>query len=161
MDKGKKAVENIFGNRLRVRVCGICAAGERLLLVKHQYIGSQGILWAPPGGGIKYGESAEATLRREFKEETGLEIEPEEFLFVNEFIEPPLHAIELFFKVRIKKGELITGIDPEMKEEMQMITEVKYMNFDEIHSMDISYFHSIFHKIHSLSELLNKRGYQR
>ncbi|MGD1843339.1 MAG: NUDIX domain-containing protein, partial [Thermonemataceae bacterium] len=100
-----------FGNQLRVRVCGICVQDNQLLLVKHQGL-QQGYLWAPPGGGMQFGESAETCLVREFEEETGLQIAVEQFLFVHEFLRPPLHGIELFFTVTVKQGTLRIGYDP-------------------------------------------------
>ena len=51
-------------------------------MVHHTALGKDGSLWAPPGGGMEYGESAHAALKREFMEETHLEIEVERFLFV-------------------------------------------------------------------------------
>ncbi|MCS6824323.1 MAG: NUDIX hydrolase [Cytophagaceae bacterium] len=159
MNEGEREVAHIFGHRIRVRVCGICVQDNHLLLVQHRFIGSKGLLWAPPGGGMNYGESAEECLMREFKEETGLEVKPEKFLFVNEFIEPPLHAVELFFKVVIIGGNLIVGKDPEMKKNMQMIEDVKYMNFDQIRLIDKMYFHALLRRVNSLEELLALRGY--
>jgi 8-oxo-dGTP diphosphatase len=55
--------------------------------------------------GLQYGESVNEALKREFLEETQTEITIGEMLFVNEFLEPPLHAIELFFKVEITQGK--------------------------------------------------------
>jgi hypothetical protein len=39
-------------------------------------------------------------LKREFLEETQTDITIGEMLFVNEFLEPPLHAIELFLRLK-------------------------------------------------------------
>ena len=97
-------IAEIYGNRVRIRVCGLCWQEGSLLLIKHK-MGPEGF-WAPPGGGLEYGESLEDTLRREFLEETGLDVVSEKFLFGCEFIKPPLHAVELFFNVRIVGGKL-------------------------------------------------------
>jgi 8-oxo-dGTP diphosphatase len=95
----KESIIRNFGNRLRLRVCGLCIQDDKVLLVKHKSLGEKGYLWAPPGGGVNYGESVEEALKREFLEETGLEINISRFLFVSEYLDVPLHALELLFKL--------------------------------------------------------------
>ena len=110
----KKRIVEHFGNRLRVRVCGICIEDQKVLLINHHSLNQNGDFWSPPGGGMDYSENAEECLKREFQEETGVEIEIEKFLFVHEYLSPPLHAIELFFLVKRISGEIELGYDPEM-----------------------------------------------
>jgi 8-oxo-dGTP diphosphatase len=148
-----------FGNKLRVRVCGICIVGDRILLVRHRTLGDAGILWAPPGGGMDFGATAEENLKREFAEETGCEIRIEQFLFIHEFLQQPLHAMELFFKVSIIGGELITGKDPEMSKKEQIIEEVRFVPFEEIVTNGLMYYHNIFTICKDLSKIHELRGY--
>jgi 8-oxo-dGTP diphosphatase len=148
-----------FGNKLRVRVCGICIEDDKILMVKHHSLGVKGIFWSPPGGGLQFGESAEESLKREFMEETGLEILINRFLFVHEFLQPPLHAIELFFEVEKISGSLITGKDPEMTDTGQIIQEVKYLSFEEINKMDQDTIHNIFRLVNNPKDILEVSGY--
>ena len=85
MTNDLKVIE-AFGNKLRIRVCGILMQEDRILLVKHRSIGEDGTFWAPPGGGLKYGETILDCLHREFLEETGLQIADQEFIGLNEFM---------------------------------------------------------------------------
>ena len=96
-------IGKIYGDRLRVRVCGLCWDGDRILLANHSLLSGSNF-WIPPGGGLEYGETVEKALKREFSEETGLEVEQLGFAFGCEFVKKPLHAIELFFNV-VKSGE--------------------------------------------------------
>ncbi|MFN6944364.1 MAG: NUDIX domain-containing protein [Cytophagaceae bacterium] len=159
MEKLTKEIEKVFGNKLRVRVSGICSIDDEILLVNHHSLGEMGTLWAPPGGGIDFGESAEDTLIREFKEETGLNIEVTRFLFIHEFIQMPLHAIELFFEVKIVDGKLQKGLDPEMKKELQIINEVRFLEYTSIKNQDPKLYHNILNHCITLTDLLNTRGY--
>jgi 8-oxo-dGTP diphosphatase len=124
------AVHRTYGNQLRVRVCGICVQEDKILLINHSGMNESGEFWSPPGGGLQFGETIEDCLKREFLEETNTIISVGKFLKVNEFLEPPLHAIELFYEVKIVAGEMQVGFDPEM--EQQIIKEVKWLNFKEI-----------------------------
>lgn len=154
--------ENIvrtFGDRLRLRVCGICFQNDNLLLIKHNALGKKGYLLSPPGGGLEYGESAEVCLKREFEEETGLNIKVLRFLFVHEFLEPPLHAIELFFEVEAIGGALTKGIDPEMTPENQIIDQVQFMNADEIQKEKGDQLHNVLNLCQHPKDLLNMQGY--
>ena len=86
--------------------------------------------WLPPGGGLEFGETIEDCLKREFLEETNTVISVGKFLKINEFIKLPLHAIELFYEVKIISGELGIGFDPEM--EQQIIKDVRWLSFAEV-----------------------------
>ncbi|MCU0447421.1 MAG: NUDIX hydrolase [Microscillaceae bacterium] len=155
----KQEILQKFGNQLRLRVSGICCQNEQVLLIKHHYLGEGKYLWSPPGGGMHFGDSANETLVREFWEETNLQIEVGEFLFVNEFLQPPLHAIELFFAVKIVGGELKRGFDPEMSAENQIIHEVKFLSLDDLQKENPLQIHSIFRNIQKLSNILQRKGY--
>lgn len=155
----KKEIQAVFGNRLRIRVSGILIENEQVLMVKHNHIGTEGYLWAAPGGGLKYAESAHEGLQREFREETGLEIFIQRFLFVNEYLEPPLHAIELFFEVKQVAGTLQKGADPEMPQDAQMIQEVRFLSIEEIQQENLSNLHQVFRNIPKISFILKKKGY--
>jgi 8-oxo-dGTP diphosphatase len=116
-----------YGNRLRIRVCGICVENEAVLVVNHHSLNGGSDFWSPPGGGMEFGISAEENLKREIKEETGLLVEIEKFMWVHEYLVPPLHAIELFFRVKRTGGKLERGYDPEMNKKDQIIKDVRFI----------------------------------
>lgn len=157
----KDEIISVFGNKLRVRVSGICIDSDKILLVKHKSLGPNGIFWAPPGGGMHFGESAENSLKREFLEETGVEVEVKKFLFVHEFLDPPLHAIELFFEVKIIQGNIIRGKDPEMLPEQQIIDDIKFFSFNDFRDQDLNNFHHIFSLVAEVKDILNLKGYYK
>ncbi|UII32628.1 NUDIX hydrolase [Fulvivirga ulvae] len=152
-------IKNTYGNKVRVRVCGICIKNNDLLLVKHSGLNEEEALWIPPGGGVEPGETAEVALKREFMEETGLEVDVREFLFINEFLKPPLHAMELFFRVDILDGRLIQGIDPELNTRNQIIKKVEFVPFPKLAVMGNEILHNTLHSVESQESLLNMRGY--
>ena len=151
-------INRLFGDRVRLRVCGLCRRGDAVLLVRHEGIGTKGHLWAPPGGGPHFSESMEETLVREFREETHLEVTVGSFLLLNEFIRPPLHAVELFFAVEERGGVLQRGLDPEMADGPQLIGEVAFVPFKTIKQGDPALYHNVFAEIATLNELYTAAG---
>ena len=147
-------IAKIYGNRVRVRICGLCWSDDRLLMVNHKGITATNF-WAPPGGGLEFGQSMTACLTREFEEETGLQVTVRNFQFGCEFIHDPLHAVELFFDTVVLGGELKTGKDPEL----QIIKEVRFMSADEIRGMGRSELHGIFQITGNLGGLRNLTGF--
>lgn len=154
----KKEIEDKFGNRLRTRVNGILVEDSKILMIKHR-LGDERVFWNVPGGGMHYGKSAEHNLVREFHEETGLKIEVRKYLFVHEFLQPPLHAIELFFEVERKDGKLYKGIDPEMLPNQQVIEEIGFMDIDQISRIPNEEKHVIFWGIKSINDVRIWKGY--
>ena len=150
-----KLTKEVFGNKLRLRVSGLCYKDDSILLIKHSIDGQ--ILWAPPGGGVNFGEYIEEALIREFKEETNLNITPADFLFFTEFIQLPLHAIELFYKVESYSGVISVGNDPEMGDQ-NIIQDVEFYTIEQINKIPQDHLHSILRNCNNLIELLDKRG---
>jgi 8-oxo-dGTP diphosphatase len=150
-------VQKFYGNRLRVRACGICIKEDSLLMVNHLGISNHNF-WAPPGGGIQFGERATDCLRREFKEETGLTVEAGKFLFACEFILPPLHAIEVFFNVSLLSHQLRSGVDPE-KGSPAIIHSVKFLRWNEIEELPSDQRHGIFNHLDHPAKITALSGY--
>ena len=124
-----------YGNQTRIRVCGVCIEQEKMLLLNHIGIRENTDFWCPPGGGLQFGETIETCLKREFLEETNTEISVGKFLTINESINMPLHAIELFYEVKIIGGIPKKGIDPEMEE--QIITDLGWFSLEEIKDISV------------------------
>jgi 8-oxo-dGTP diphosphatase len=153
-------VQETYGNRLRVRACGLLIENNRLLMVNHRGL-AETDFWAPPGGGINFGESTTDCLSRELREETGLETRAGEFLFACEFIREPLHAIELFFTVTRIGGTLKAGQDPEMKSGDQIIQNVQFLPWEAIQKMNLESLHGIFRFVSQPAQITDLRGYFR
>jgi 8-oxo-dGTP diphosphatase len=149
----------MYQGKVRVRAVGLLFEAEKILLLRHEGLGSAGHLWSPPGGGVDFGCDAESTLRKEFAEETHLEITVRKFLFVNEHIDDRHHAIELFFEVERVSGEAQLGHDPEVKQ--QILSEIAFLSWDEIRQMPPATVHSMFSRIAHLEDMLKLRGYYK
>lgn len=148
-------ISSVYGNRVRVRACGLCWKDESLLLVNHEI--QSGNFWAPPGGGVEFGETIEQTLIREFQEETGLDIVVRNFRFGFEFIKGSLHGIELFFDVEITGGRLITGNDPELA----IIKAVQFLDNKDLYEKPPNERHSMFALVSHLRGLSQLNGFHR
>ena len=148
-----------FSGKVRVRACGVLVENEKILMIKHRGLGEKGYYWIPPGGGVESGQSAEHTITREFLEETGLEVEVSDFLFINEFIAHPLHAIELFFTVVKVGGEINLGSDPEMQPDEQIIEEVRFLSISDIEREGPAKVHTRFCGLTSFQELKGAKGF--
>lgn len=150
-------VTGTFGGRLRVRACGICIKEERILLVGHRGLSHEGLYWCPPGGGVSFGEQAREAVKREILEETGLSVTIGRYLFLKEFLRPPLHALELYFEVQAREDEdPVTGHDPELGAGIQLIADVRYMTIGEIRRLPEHSIDPVFHHLHSLEDLLDE-----
>ena len=74
----------------------------RVLLLRH--VLRKGSGWGVPGGFIKSGEQPEEALRRELREETGLELERIELAFVRTL--PHVRQVEVIFRCAMSSSAL-------------------------------------------------------
>ena len=113
----------------RVRVAPVILEDGKLLLVRH----SKGdrSYWLLPGDGVEYGESLADALRREMREETGLDVEVGALLFANDSIPPDRsrHVINLYFLARIVGGTLRLGDEPNL-------AELRFVSMDELSGLE-------------------------
>ncbi len=148
-----------FGGRLRVRALGLCLQNDKILLCKHLAHTSTGFLWGAIGGGVDFGESLHDALMREFAEEANVEIEVVRFLFVQEYIQNPLHAIEIFFEVKIKNGTPTLGFDTELAASEQVLNEIAWLSFEDLQKLPKDSLQKGLLPDQNLQELFEKRNY--
>jgi len=80
----------IFRPRTQGVIC-LILSGDELLLIRHTYGRSA---WTLSGGGLKRNETKEEAVKREVKEELGLNITPE---YIGEFTHNREHKIDTVF----------------------------------------------------------------
>lgn len=145
-----------YEDKLRTRVCGLCFENNKILLVKHNLNGK--FFYAPPGGAVEFGESMESALKRELKEETNIDIVSAKFQFITEYVNPPLHAIEIFYFIESWNGIPSLGMDPESKE-IPLIQDVNYFSTTDLKKINKSELHHILQKCIDPISLLSLSGF--
>jgi colanic acid biosynthesis protein WcaH len=86
-------------------VDAVIVIDNSLLLLRRNNSPAKGEWWFP-GGRIKKGESLEEALRREIKEETGLEISEYKLINVYSRVFPQRHDITIAYLCKCKEGKI-------------------------------------------------------
>ena len=96
-------------NSIRIRIALIIRQENKVLLVRHKKNGRK--YWLLPGGGLEYGETIEEAAIREMKEETNLDVQVGDLLFVCESIPPDGHrqVLNLYYSAEITGGKMRLG----------------------------------------------------
>jgi ADP-ribose pyrophosphatase YjhB (NUDIX family) len=100
-----------------VHLCtGILIRAGRVLLVASRYPNQAEPLWNLPGGRRRPGELLEATLRREFAEETGLAVRRGPLAYVSESHDPVsgTHFLNVTFEVAADGEPALPAGDPKL-----------------------------------------------
>lgn len=128
---------SLFENRIRTRSCTLVTSNKSLLLVKQIVPTREKPIWLPPGGEVLFGEKIRDAAQRETREETGLEVVPSDIAAIHEFIEPPFHALEIYFFAAKSGGSLFTGTDPEFQENDQKILDAAFINYKHLSTLPV------------------------
>jgi 8-oxo-dGTP diphosphatase len=83
----------------QLRVAGIIVRQNQILLVEHRKRGQR--YWVLPGGRLEGEETLDAALRRELKEELGLDVRVGPLVIVCETLAPDRHVVNLIFQAEI------------------------------------------------------------
>jgi ADP-ribose pyrophosphatase YjhB (NUDIX family) len=101
--------------------------------------------WAVPGGRQRYGETMDEAVRREVREETGLEVEVGDPVWIGDIIDdsdpPAYHYAVVDFAAFVVGGKLLAGDDE---------ADVRWVDLDEVRRLPLT---------PTMFELLTDLGY--
>lgn len=119
---------NFDRKNVRIRACGFLVREGRLLLVAHAK--NSEVYWLLPGGGVEFGESLTEALRREFREELGIDVEIGSLVLVCDSIDPSggRHILNVCFRCDWSGGELHLGKD-------RRLHDYRFVASDELSSL--------------------------
>jgi ADP-ribose pyrophosphatase YjhB (NUDIX family) len=98
---------------------------KKILLVRHRKGNRQ--YWVLPGGRMEFGETFVECAVREIREETGLEIEVDDFAYLSEAIAPDRsrHIVNVFLTAHVVGGIMKVGDEP-------VLAGVDYLPVEEL-----------------------------
>ena len=131
-----------LAGHVRVRVGALVFddpdAPGAVLLAEHAGLWSDEPFWTPPGGGVEFGEGLADALRREVREETGVDVEVGPVRYVLDLVRPPLHAVSFYLQCRASRPALDAarlGTDPELGEDDQILQRLRLVPFGDLGDM--------------------------
>lgn len=100
-----KDKESLFNMRIIEVAAAIVTDVEgRILIAKRRPDKTQGGLWEFPGGKLEPGETPEACIRRELREEMDIEVEPGDEFGMNEHRYEAVHIRLLAYRAAYRSG---------------------------------------------------------
>ena len=115
-----------MGDSPQVAVGAIVVADDALLMVRRAQEPAKG-LWSLPGGRVEKGEYLADAVRREVKEETGLDVTAGELVGIFEVVGEPHYVILDFFAQAESPGEPTASSD---------VDEVRWVPLEEVASLE-------------------------
>lgn len=96
----------------KIIAAALIEKGGKLLLIKEK-LASGKEKWIVPGGAVEFGENLEEAVKREIKEETGLDVKITKFIGFKEVIAPQFdyHTIVFFYLAEPIGGSLVLEDD--------------------------------------------------
>jgi len=98
---------------IKVRITAVLIEDAQILLTEQHISESLAREWSLPGGALEHGETLEACLIREMREETGLTVAVDRLLYVCDRIQDDRHVVHISFAVHRVSGDLRVGVEPE------------------------------------------------
>ena len=134
-------IPEALAGRVRVRVGALlfdsAEAPSAVLLAEHDGLWEGRPFWTPPGGGVEFGEGLGDALRREVREETGVDIEVGPLRYALDFVRPPLHAVSFYFACRAPDLAVARlGTDPELGDR-QLLRSLRLVPFSELAELTV------------------------
>lgn len=122
---------------MKKRVRAVIIENKRVLTIKRTKPAET--YWVIPGGGTKEGETCEEALKREIKEELGVEVKVGELLLQsvsqNKFT---LGQEEYFYACEITGGELGSGDGPEYSDPRYAgVHTIEWLDLKELENFDL------------------------
>ena len=119
--------------RYGISAASLVVRDSQLLLVNHRERGRYDF-WLPPGGRLEGSESIFDCARRETLEETGLSVEPDRILYVQEFAEPGYHFVKFFILCSGFSGELTLA---NRDEDERFLVDAAFLSREALQGLDV------------------------
>ena len=112
-----------------IRYQGAIIKDDHILLIMHHALKTGETYWVVPGGGILEGETEEACVVREMKEETNLDVEVVELLIDGPTLPGDPYKRTKTYMFRPVGGEEAPGYEPEIEAaSVYAISKVKWFD---------------------------------